>query len=58
MHPTEMPAEPVDDREIAKEPEPARPEIGVAFSPRAIIGGFILLAALIALLRRRRRTDR
>jgi hypothetical protein len=47
----------MDDQEIAKEPEPARPEVGVAFSPRAIIGGFILLAALIALLRRRRKSD-
>jgi hypothetical protein len=52
-----MPEEPVDDREIGEEPEPARPDVGVAFSPRAIIGGFILLAALITLLRRRRRTD-
>ena len=52
-----MPTESVDDREIAKEPESARPDVGVAFSPRAIIGGFILLAALIALLRRRRRTS-
>ncbi len=51
-----MPTEPGDDREIAAEPEPARPDVGVAFSPRGIIGGFILLAALIMLLRRRRRT--
>ncbi len=52
-----MPNEPVDDRAIDTDNQPARPEVGVAFSPRAIIGGFILLAALIALLRRRRKTN-
>lgn len=57
MDATDLPTEPVDDREIAKEPEPTRPDVGLAFSPRGIIGGFVLLAALIVLLRRRRRTD-
>jgi MYXO-CTERM domain-containing protein len=39
---------------IAEEPEEPRPEVGVAFTPRQILGGFVLLAALILFLRRRR----
>ena len=34
------------------------PELTVAFTPRQIIGGFALLAALLMLLRRRNRRDR
>jgi MYXO-CTERM domain-containing protein len=41
-----------DDREAEEE---WLPEVGSVFTPRQIIGGFVLLAALIALLLRRRR---
>jgi MYXO-CTERM domain-containing protein len=37
--------------------EPERP-IRTAFGPREIVGGFVLMAALIALLLRRRRGNR
>jgi hypothetical protein len=43
--------------EIAEEPEQPRPEVGVAFTPRQILGGFVLLAALILFVRRRRSTS-
>ena len=33
----------------------ADPDLGVAFTPRQILGGFALLAALVMLLRRRSR---
>jgi len=37
---------------------PPRPELEIAFTPRQILGGFALLAALIALLLRMRRPKR
>lgn len=42
------------ERELVEEPDQPRPEVGLAFTPRQILGGFVLLAALILLLRRRR----
>jgi len=39
-------------------PPPPRPELEIAFTPRQILGGFALLAALILMLVRRRRTKR
>jgi hypothetical protein len=40
------------------ERESPRPEIAVAFGPRQILGGFVLIAALILFLLRRRRGRR
>ncbi len=37
------------------DPDAETPELSIAFSPRQILGGFALLAALIVLLFRRRR---
>jgi MYXO-CTERM domain-containing protein len=60
--PDEMPAK--DQRALPGGDEPAegRRDVGVdpadltiAFTPKQIIGGFALLAALVMLLRRRRR---
>ena len=45
-------------RRTIPEPESPGPEIGVAFGPREIVGGFALIATLILLLLRRRRGDR
>ena len=37
---------------------PPRPELDIAFTPRQILGGFALLAALILMLARMRRAKR
>ena len=45
-----------DDETRRKRPDAgADPDLGVAFTPRQILGGFALLAALVMLLRRRTR---
>ena len=46
-----MPDHPVDDPGAD---DPEAPELTVAFSPRQILGGFALLAAIIVWLFRRR----
>lgn len=51
------PPETMNPSATTNPPVPSRPEaeIGLAFSPRQILGGFVMIAALIALLSRRRR---
>jgi hypothetical protein len=48
-----MPAKASDDVRAGREPG----DLTLAMSPRQIIGGFVLLAGLIAMLRRRRRKE-
>ncbi len=51
-----VPELPERDSEVPEgEPEIPSPELGVAFTPRQILGGFALIAGLILLLVRRRR---
>ncbi len=45
----------LDGRDLDDDEDDAGSDFGPTFTPRQIIGGFVLLAALIALLSRRRR---
>ena len=50
-----VPENPAMDDVPTDEPAPDAPEVTIAFSPRQILGGFALLAAIVVWLFRRRK---
>jgi len=48
-------AETMAEREAAAQGAPDPTDLSITFTPRQILGGFALLAALVMLLRRKRR---